>query len=93
VSTELAAQARLPMPVRGVLVTDVIPGGPAERELGPNDVITEILYPAPRRLVSTPAEFEDALKRIKTGEHISLSVFSLRDGPTQTRVVNLRVGG
>ena len=93
VSTELAAQSRLSTPVRGVLVSDVIPGGPAEGELAQNDVITEILYPAPRRLVSTPAEFEDALKRIKTGEHISLSVFSLRDPLKQTRVVNLRVGG
>ena len=93
VSTELAAQARLTTPVRGVLVTDVIPGGPAETELNTNDVITEILYPAPRRLISTPAEFEDALKRIKQGDHISLSVFSLRDPLKQTRVVNLRVGG
>ncbi|MEO7823116.1 MAG: trypsin-like peptidase domain-containing protein, partial [Gemmatimonadaceae bacterium] len=93
VSTELAAQSRLTMPVRGVMVSDVIPGGPAEGELARTDVITEILYPAPRRLISTPAEFEDALKRIKTGEHISLSVFSLGDPLKQTRVVNLRVGG
>jgi serine protease Do len=93
VSTELAAQYRMTTPVRGVLVSDVIPGGPAEGELGRDDVITEILYPAPRRAITTPAEFEAALRRLKDGDHISLNVFSLRDPLKQTRVVNLRVGG
>ena len=93
VSTELAVQYRMTTPVRGVLVSDVIPGGPAEGELSREngDVIAEILYPAPRRAITTPAEFEAALRRLKTGDHISLSVFSLRD--KSTRVVNLRVGG
>ncbi|MDQ3674432.1 MAG: trypsin-like peptidase domain-containing protein [Gemmatimonadota bacterium] len=93
VSTELAAQSRMTAPVRGVLVSDVIPGGPAERELARNDVITEILYPAPRRAILTPADFENALGRLKNGDYISLNVFSLGDPLKQTRVVNLRVGG
>jgi S1-C subfamily serine protease len=92
VSTELAAQSRLTPPVRGVLVTDVIPGGPAESELFRNDVITEVLYPAPRRPILTPRDLEDALNRVKNGDYISLNVFNLTE-PTQTRVVNLRVGG
>jgi len=91
VSTEMAAQARMRTPVRGVLVSDVIPGGPADRELERNDVITEVLYPAPRRAILTPDDLDAALKRLKTGEYISLSVFPLGQ-PTQTRVVNLRVG-
>ncbi len=91
VSTELAAQARMRTPVKGVLVSDVIPGGPAEGELARNDVITEVLYPAPRRAILTPADLDAALKRLKTGDYISLSVFSL-ENPTQTRVVNLRLG-
>ncbi|MEX2109181.1 MAG: trypsin-like peptidase domain-containing protein [Gemmatimonadaceae bacterium] len=93
VSTELAAQSRLRTPVRGVLVSDVIPGGPAERELFRNDVITEVLYPAPRRAILTPADLDAALRRLKTGDHISLSVFQLGDSTHSTRVVNLRVGG
>ena len=92
VSTELAAQSRIRTPVRGVLVSDVIPGGPAEGELGRNDVITEVLYPAPRRSILTPADLDDALNRIKAGEYISLSVFSLADPDHRPRVVNLRVG-
>jgi serine protease Do len=92
VSTELAAQSRIRTPVRGVLVSDVIPGGPAEGELARNDVITEVLYPAPRRAILTPADLDGALRRIKTGEYISLSVFSLADPDHRPRVVNLRVG-
>jgi S1-C subfamily serine protease len=92
VSTELAAQSRIRTPVRGVLVSDVIPGGPAEGKLARNDVITEVLYPAPRRSILTPADLDAALNRIKAGEHISLSVFSLADPDHRTRVVNLRVG-
>jgi serine protease Do len=93
VSTELAAQSRLSAPVRGVLVSDVIPGGPAESELTRNDVITEVLYPLPRRTILTPADLDAALKRLKTGDYISLSVFQLGDPTHATRVVNLRVGG
>lgn len=91
ISTEMAAQARVRLPVRGILVSDVIPGGPAEGELGRNDVITEVLYPAPRRAILTPADLDAALRRLKPGDYISLSVFPLGQ-PTQTRVVNLRLG-
>jgi serine protease Do len=93
VSTEIAAQSRLTAPVRGVLITDVIPGGPAESELFRNDVITEVLYPAPRRAILTPRDLDDALKRLKNGDYISLNVFQLADPTHATRVVNLRVGG
>jgi serine protease Do len=93
VSPELAAQSRLTTPVRGVLVSDVIPGGPAEQELFRNDVITEVLYPVPRRAILTPRDLEDVLRRLKNGDHISLSVFQLGDPTHATRVVNLRVGG
>ncbi len=91
VSPEMAAQARTRTPVRGVLVSDVIPGGPAEGELARNDVITDVLYPAPRRQILTPDDLDQALRRLKTGDYISLSVYQLGQ-PTQTRVVNLRLG-
>jgi hypothetical protein len=50
-----------------------------------------VIYPAPRRQISTPAQLQQALAGLKRGDYISLSVFSL-DDPTHTpRVVNLRI--
>jgi serine protease Do len=92
VSTELAAQARMTTPVRGVVVSDVIPGGPAEDKLYKNDVITEVLYPAPARAINTPADLQQVLGRLKNGEYVSLRVFSLADASHSPRIVNLQVG-
>jgi serine protease Do len=92
VSTEMAAQSRLTTPVRGVLVSDVIPGGPSEDKLYRNDVITEVLYPAPARTINTPADLREALGRLKDGDYVSLKVFRLDDQTHATRVVNLQVG-
>src|SRR6202171_925065 len=92
VSTEIAAQARMASPVRGVLVSDVIPGGPAEDKLFKNDVITEVLYPGPARAINTPADLQQALGRLKNGEYVSLRVFSLADATHAPRIVNLQVG-
>ena len=91
VSTELAAQARMTMPVRGVMVSDVIPGGPAEDKLFRNDVITEVLYPAPARTINSPGDLQQALGRLKNGEYVSLKVFSLADATHAPRIVNLQV--
>jgi len=92
VSPEIAAQARLTAPVRGVLVSDVTPGGPADQKLARNDVITEILFPAPRRAVNTPAELQQVLSRLKDGDYVSLSVYSLDDRLHAPRIVNLQIG-
>jgi serine protease Do len=92
VSTEMAAQARMTTPVRGVMVSDVIPGGPAEDKLFKNDVITEVLYPTPARAINAPADLQQALARLKNGEYISLRVFSLADATHSPRIVNLQVG-
>jgi serine protease Do len=91
VSTEMAAQARMPAPVRGVMVSDVIPGGPAEDKLFKNDVITEVLYPAPARAINTPSDLQQALGRLKNGEYVSLKVFSLAENTHAPRIVNLQV--
>jgi serine protease Do len=92
VSTEIAAQARMTAPVRGVMVSDVIPGGPAEDKLFRNDVITEVLYPGQPRAINTPADLQQALGRLKNGEYVSLRVFSLVDATHAPRIVNLQVG-
>jgi serine protease Do len=92
VSPEIAAQARLTTPVRGVLVSDVTPGGPADQKLARNDVITEVLFPAPRRTINTPAELQLVLGRLKDGDYVSLSVYSLDDRQHAPRIVNLQIG-
>jgi len=91
VSTELAAQARMPMPVRGVMVSDVIPGGPAEDKLFRYDVITELLYPAPSRTINTTGDLQQALGRLKNGDYVSLKVFSLQGATRDPRIVNLQI--
>ena len=92
VSPEIAAQARVPAPVRGVMVADVTPGGPADDKLARNDVITEVLYPTPRRAINTPSDLQQVLGRLKDGDYVSLSVYSLADPQHAPRIVNLQVG-
>ena len=92
VSPEIAAQARLATPVRGVLVSDVTPGGPSDQKLARNDVITEVLFPAPRRAVNTPAELQQVLSKLKNGDYVSLSVYSLDTRDHAPRIVNLQIG-
>jgi len=92
VSLEIAAQARVTTPVRGVMVSDVTPGGPADDKLARNDVITEVLFPAPRRAISTPSDLQQVLNRLKVGDYVSLSVYSLADPKHQPRIVNIQVG-
>jgi serine protease Do len=91
VSTEIAAQARIPAPVRGVMVTDVNLGGPAEDKLFRNDVITEVLYPAPARAINTPSDLQAVLSHLKSGDYISLKVFQLSDSTHSPRIVNLQI--
>jgi serine protease Do len=91
VSTEIAAQARMPAPVHGVMVTDVIQGGPADDKLFKNDVITQVLYPGQPRTVNTPTDLQQALGALKNGDYISLRVFQLQDPTHEPRIVNMQV--
>ncbi|HKN58983.1 MAG TPA: trypsin-like peptidase domain-containing protein [Gemmatimonadaceae bacterium] len=92
VSPEIAAQARVSTPVRGVMVSDVTPGGPADEKLARNDVITEVLFPTPRRAINTPSDLQQVLSRLKDGDYVSLSVYSLAEPTHAPRIVNLQVG-
>jgi serine protease Do len=88
---QILSAAKLSASQRGIVVTDVTPLGPSQDRLAEHDVITDVIYPAPRRQISTPAQLQQALAGLKRGDYISLSVFSL-DDPTHTpRVVNLRI--
>lgn len=90
--TRAIPRLRLTIAQRGILVTDVVPLGPAQDRLGERDVITDVIVPAPRRQISTPAQLQQALAGLKRGEYISLSVFSLDDPTHSPRIVHLRIG-
>jgi serine protease Do len=88
---EVLSRAAVPENRRGVMVTDVVPLGPSFQKLGPNDVIFEVLYPAPRREIRTAADLQAVLSKLKNGDYISLNVHSLAQGAGD-RVVNIRLG-
>ena len=91
VPAELATRLNLAADRRGILVTDVVPLGPGYGKLLSQDVIFEVLFPAPRRAVRTPAELQQILGRLRTGDYISLNVRNLAQGGSE-RVVNIRIG-
>jgi serine protease Do len=90
-SQQLAQAAKLTAP-RGIVVTDVVPLGPAQDKLQERDVITEVIFPSPRRAINTPAQLQEAISGLKSGQYISLSVFNLDDPNHTPQIVNLRVG-
>jgi serine protease Do len=92
VPADVAQKASLDANRRGVLVTDVVPLGPAYGKLGEQDVIYEVLFPGPRRAIRSVADLESILSKLKDGDYISLNVHSLAAGAGD-RVVNIRIGG
>lgn len=89
----LPAQRPSGFPSHGVVVSDVDQLGPSASSLFPKDIITDILYPTPRRPVNSVADLQQALAGIKNGGYISLNVFAATQGGASSRVVNLQVGG
>lgn len=89
VTAELARQFRLPTQ-QGLRVVEVAADGPAYRRLSNSDVITEILYPGPRRAVKSTEDLQQVLSGMRDGEYVSFLVVDLT-GAGQ-RVVNLRIG-
>ncbi len=90
VPADVAARANLAPNRRGVMVTDVVPLGPAYNKLLDQDVIFEVLYPAPRRAVRTRQELTAILGGLKSGDYVSFNVRSLLQGGGE-RVVNIRL--
>ena len=87
---ELATRANLAANRRGVLVTEVVPLGPAYNKLGERDVIFEVLFPAPRRPIRSTADLQNILNGLKDGDYVSL-MFIPWTGAGADRVVNIRV--
>ena len=92
-TAEVVKANRLPDGAEGVHVVDVERGGPAEGRLIPNDVISEVIFPAPKTPVKTVADLQRVLAGVKDGEYVGLVVHNYTSRGAQSRVVNLRVGG
>jgi serine protease Do len=90
VTAEFARAAKLTDDHRGVRVVDVNVSGPARNRLFPDDIITAVLFPAPRKEVRAMSDLQGVLSKVKEGDVISLLVFDAR--ANRTRVANIRVG-
>jgi serine protease Do len=91
VTREDAARLELSAEHRGVLVTDVVAGGPSWGELvdpdrGGPDIILEV----EGKPVRTPAELQAALKSMKTGDIVSLRVYNTQ--AKNRRVERIKLG-
>jgi S1-C subfamily serine protease len=81
------------MPSHGVLVSDVTPLGASYQKLFQGDIVTEVLYPAPRRQINSAADLQSVLASLKPGDYVSLTVYAQdASGTMVSRVVNVRLG-
>lgn len=78
----------------GVRVTEVTSASPAKDKLfAEQDIITDIMFPGPRRAVKTAAELQSFIAGLKDGEYVSLSVTPFDPGRRikgSPRIVNIR---
>jgi serine protease Do len=82
-------------PNHGVLVTDVVSLGPSygPGKLAPGMVITDVLYPTPRKAINSVADLQNVLNSLKAGDYISLNVAQPDGrGGSASSVVNIRLG-
>ena len=91
VDQDAAARFDLPSDQRGVLVTEVAPGGPsygevAEPETGGPDIILELEGKA----VKTPADLRQALREYKAGDIVSLRIYNTQ--AKTRRIERIRLG-
>jgi serine protease Do len=90
ISADFARANKIPEANRGVRVVDVNTNGPARNRLFQNDIITAVLFPAPRKEVRSVDDLQAVLSRVKDGDYISLLIFDAQRNTT--RVANIRVG-
>lgn len=91
ISQAFAREARVPATVKGVRVSQVDVTSGARGKLFDSDIITEVVYPRPRRPVRTTAELQAALSGLKAGDVITLSLFNVAS--QSNRVETIRIGG
>jgi len=93
VPQELIRAGRIPEQYRGLRVVAIESGSPsADGRLFQNDVIAEVLFPAPRTRITSTNDLARALERVRPGDIISLLVFApgANNATNATRVVNIR---
>ena len=91
VSEAFSREARVPATVKGVRVSAVAVTSGARGKLFDSDIITEVVYPRPRRAVRTTSELQSALNGLNAGDVITLGVFNVQT--QSTRVETIRIGG
>ena len=79
--------------LKGVVITSVTPGSPAEGKVFENDVISAVRFPN-QATIATVADLQRELGKLKSGDYVSILVYRTnpRDGTTQSSVANLRIG-
>lgn len=94
VTADFADRAQLKGDQRlGARVVDVSSDGPARAKLFAGDIITEVVFPTPRKKITGPNDLQAVLSALKNGEFLSLRVLAIAaPGQAQARVVNLKIG-
>jgi serine protease Do len=91
VSDAFAREASVPATVKGVRVSEIAVTSSARGKLFDSDIITEVVYPRPRRAVRTTADLQSALNALRPGDVITLGIFNVQT--KATRVETIRIGG
>ena len=91
---DLARSLNLRASVRGVVVSAVRRGGPAEGRLVAGDIIVDVLHPDPKTAITSTAELQREVGKLKSGDYIGLLIDRQTDdqGDRSTSVVNLQLG-
>ena len=90
-SESFARAAGVPATVKGIHVSDVDVSSGARGKLFDSDIITEIVYPRPRRAVRTAADLQSVLNGLKAGDVITLGIYNVQQ--KGARVESIRIGG
>jgi serine protease Do len=92
VSSDAAQQLRLPPGTRGLIVTDVTPGGPAWEVLfdDPQRGGPDIILSIEGKPVRTEADLRNALKNEKPGSIVTLRIYNVRAQGRRVERIRLR---
>jgi serine protease Do len=97
VSPALATRARLSdLYRRGLMVSEVNVTGPARGKIfADNTVLLQVINPAPRRELHSPADLDAVLSGLRKGDVVTFLVYDVPQGPQDrgsTHAVSLEVG-
>jgi serine protease Do len=92
VSPDVAAELQLPADTRGLIVTDVVPGGPSWEVLvdDPQRGGPDIILSVEGKAVRTEADLRKALMAEKPGSIVTLRIYNAR--AQNRRVERIRLG-